>query len=171
MTKDFVTTQQTVELIQSLFSYDPETGHVYWKAKGSGRIKKKPAGTIEESGYIGILVNGKRIRAHRIAWVIQYGKWPSDQIDHINGNPSDNRLCNLREATNLQNGKNCKLKKSNSSGFAGISFEKFTNKWKAYIKVNYKNISLGRYLSIEDAVLVRKQAEEKYFGKWNRSAA
>lgn len=163
--------QPSVELIQFLFSYDPETGNVYWKAKGSGRIKKKPAGTLEKSGYIGILINGQRIRAHRIAWVVQHGKWPADQIDHINGNPSDNRLSNLREATNLQNGKNCKVKKSNSSGFPGICFEKFTNKWKAYIKVNYKNISLGRYLSIDDAVLARKQAEEKYFGEWNRSRA
>lgn len=161
--------QPSVDQIRELFDYEPDTGLVYWKAKGSGRIKKKPAGTIENLGYIGILINGKRIRAHRIAWVLHYGKWPEDQIDHINGNGLDNRICNLREATNSQNGKNTGKPKSNTSGVVGVCFEKFTNKWKAFIKVDYKQINLGRYVNFEDAVSARKDAEKLYFGEWARN--
>lgn len=162
--------QPSVEEIQELFDYDPDTGFIYWKAKGSGRIKKKPAGTIENVGYVGILINGKRIRAHRIAWVLYHGKWPNDQIDHINGNGLDNRICNLREATSSQNSKNTSKPKNNSSGAIGVHFEKFTNKWKACIKVDYKQINLGRYVNFDDAVIARKNAEKLYFGEWARNS-
>lgn len=156
--------------LRLLFSYDPESGEIHWIAKGKGKIKKKAAGTITNSGYIGICIGPKRFFAHRIAWALHYGEWPKDQIDHINGIRSDNRICNLREATNSQNGKNLKLSKANTSGFKGVSFEKFTGKWKASIKFDGKTINLGRFAEIKDAVHVRRLAEKKYFGEWNRNA-
>lgn len=155
--------------LKALLKYDPDTGYIYWIAKGKGRIKKKPAGTMTSNGYIGICINGKRIFAHRIAWQLHYGSMPSDQIDHINGNTKDNRIINLREATNAQNGKNLKLFKSNTSGIKGVSLCKATKKWRATIKVGFKMICLGRYDKIENAAKARKDAEVKYFGEWNRT--
>jgi hypothetical protein len=99
-----------IETLQRLFRYEPETGNVYWIAEGKGRIKKKAAGTVVKAGYIGIMIDGKRYYAHRIAWALHHGEHPVDQLDHINGIKIDNRIVNLREATNSQNGKNLSLK-------------------------------------------------------------
>jgi len=157
-----------LDILSKLLKYDPLTGDIYWVASGRGRIKKKPAGTKEKSGYIGIVVNGKRIRAHIIAWALHNNRWPSDQIDHVNGTKSDNRINNIREATNNQNGKNIKLKFNNKSGAAGVSYDKVNKKWRAAIKCNGKQIYLGRYINYDDAVSARMSAEIKYFGEWRR---
>jgi hypothetical protein len=154
--------------LKSLFRYNPDTGEIFWIAKGKGKIKKKAAGSKLHSGYTGICIGKKRVLAHRIAWALHHDKWPEQFIDHINGEKSDNRIVNLRECTLLQNGKNCKKKSNNTSGHTGVYFDKSTNNWKASIKVNWKNISLGRFANIEDAIKIRKEAEEKYFGEWAR---
>ena len=153
-----------IQELQSLLKYDPETGHIYWIAKGRGRIKKKEAGTQEINGYRGILIKGKRIRSHIIAWALYNGKYPENQIDHINGVKSDNRICNLREATNSQNGKNLPIKKNNTSGYPGVYFR--CGKWRVQIKVDYQSISLGTYFNFNDAIEARKMAEVKYYGEW-----
>ena len=155
--------------LKTLFSYDPNTGAIQWIAKGKGMIKKKAAGTLLHSGYLGICIGPKRWQAHRIAWALHHGAWPKDQIDHINGIKTDNRICNLREATNSQNGKNLGLSKANKSGVKGVSFENYTQRWKASIKVENKTISLGRFNSIEDAAKARQLAEQHYFKEWNRA--
>jgi hypothetical protein len=158
-----------IDALKSLLRYDPETGLIYWIAKGGGMIKKKAAGTLLHSGYLGISIGPKRWQAHRVAWALHHGNWPKDQIDHINGVKTDNRICNLREATNSQNGKNLGLSRANTSGVKGVSFEKYTSRWKATIRVEGKSISLGRFGSIKDAVVARKNAEQHYFKEWNRT--
>jgi hypothetical protein len=158
-----------IDHLKSLLSYEPNTGAIQWVAKGKGRIKKKEAGTLLHSGYVGICIGPKRFQSHRIAWALHHGSWPKDQIDHINGIKTDNRICNLREASNSQNGKNLGLSKANISGVKGVSFEKYTNRWKASIRVNGKMISIGRFDKIENAIEARKIAEKKYFQEWNRT--
>lgn len=158
-----------IDELKSLLSYDPDTGVILWIAKGRGMIKKKAAGTKLHSGYLGICIGPKRWQAHRIAWALHYGCWPKDQIDHINGVKTDNRIANLREATNSQNGKNLGLSKANKSGVKGVCFDKQTNKWRALIKVDFKSKCLGRFQTIEEAAQARKQAEAKYFKEWNRT--
>jgi len=158
-----------IERLKELFSYDPETGLLYWRARGRGRIKKKPAGTLLSTGYVGIVADGKRLLAHRICWAIANSKEPADQIDHINGVRIDNRICNLREAKNSQNGKNMSISKRNTSGVSGVSFDKINQKWRAYIRVDGVHLNLGRWPSIKQAKLARIGAEKKYFGEWARS--
>lgn len=158
-----------IDALKSLLRYEPDTGLIYWIAKGKGMIKKKAAGTKLHSGYLGICIGPKRWQAHRIAWALHTGAWPKDQIDHINGIKTDNRACNLREATNSQNGKNLGISKANKSGVKGVSFETYTGKWKATIRVNGKSISIGRFDNIEDASQARKLAEQQYFKEWNRT--
>ena len=155
--------------LKSLLSYEPDTGVIRWIAKGKGRIKKKEAGTLLHSGYAGICIGPKRWQSHRIAWALHYGEWPKDQIDHINGIRTDNRICNLREASNAQNGKNLGLSKANTSGHKGVCFDKQTSKWRAIIKVNFKQINIGRYADLQDAIDARIAAEQQYFGEWNRT--
>lgn len=158
-----------IDVLKSLLRYEPDTGLIYWIAEGKGMIKKKAAGTKLYSGYLGICIGPKRWQAHRIAWALHTGAWPKDQIDHINGIRTDNRACNLREATNSQNGKNLGLSKANKSGHKGVCFDKQTGKWRVMIKVNFKTIHLGRYADKEMAIQVRKDAEKLYFKQWNRT--
>jgi hypothetical protein len=158
-----------IDTLKSLLSYEPDTGVIRWIAKGKGKIKKKAAGTLLHSGYLGICIGPKRWQAHRIAWALHYGNWPKEQIDHINGDKTDNRACNLREATNSQNGKNLGLSKANASGCKGVSFEKYTGRWKASIRVDGKSISIGRFSDIQDAIAARKVAEQYHFNEWNRT--
>lgn len=91
-------------------------------------------------------------------------------IDHINGHGSewDNRKCNLRVCTHMQNTWNQKLSVRNSSGYKGVSWNKMLGKWHAYITCNHKRINIGFFEDIDDAVEARKQAEIKYFGEYSR---
>lgn len=160
-----------IDALKSLLRYDPETGLIYWTAKGKGMIKKKAAGTLLHSGYLGICIGPKRWQAHRIAWALHHGQWPKDQIDHINGVKTDNRICNLREATNAQNGKNLKLSKANKTGIAGVCWSKRYQNYRAYIKVEHKQKYLGTFKTIEGAAKARHDAEDQYFGEWKRNKA
>ena len=88
-------------------------------------------------------------------------------VDHINGNTFDNRKTNLRLVTNSQNQANKKLQSNNNSGYVGIGWDKKSNKWRAYIKINGKHIHLGMFVEIKEAIQSRKSAEEKYFGEYS----
>lgn len=158
-----------IDVLKSLLRYEPDTGLIYWVAKGKGMIKKKAAGTKLHSGYLGICIGPKRWQAHRIAWALHTGSWPKDQIDHINGIKTDNRACNLREATNSQNGKNLKLSKANKTGVAGVCWSERYQNYRVYIKVDHKQKYLGTFKNFDDAVKARHKAEDKYFGEWKRN--
>lgn len=158
-----------IDVLKSLLRYDPDTGLIYWVAKGKGMIKKKAAGTKLHSGYLGICIGPKRWQAHRIAWALHTGAWPKDQIDHINGIKTDNRACNLREATNSQNGKNLKLSKANKTGVAGVCWSERYQNYRVYIKVDHKQKYFGTFKNFDDAVKVRHEAEDRYFGEWKRN--
>ncbi len=91
-----------------------------------------------------------------------------NEIDHVNGLPYDNRKINLRECTHAENMKNMKLPTNNTSGYKGVYFDKERNKWMAKICVNGKQLKLGRFKDINDAIEAREKAEEKYFGEYKR---
>jgi len=88
--------------------------------------------------------------------------WPEGHIDHIDGDTLNDRIKNLRDVTNAENHKNAKMAKSNKSGFNGVSFCKQTGRWRAVIKVNFRNIHLGRFDKIEDAIAARQIANERF---------
>lgn len=93
------------------------------------------------------------------------------EVDHINHNRLDNRRANLRVCTHAQNGRNLPLKKNNASGFAGVRWDRFRNKWSARIKVNFQEKHLGRYETIEEAISARLFAEQHYFGEFAPNAS
>ncbi len=172
------------EYIRSLLDYNPETGEFVWRERKireeyhCSRIdkgwntrfagKKIPAQWVHGGLRIGL--HCKNYVAHRIAWLIYYGEWPSQDIDHINGNPMDNRIVNLRLATDSENLCNQKKRIDNTSGVKGVSWSKKENKWYAYINKDKKMTGLGRFVSFDDAVAARMAAEKQYHGSFARTA-
>ena len=134
--------------LKAHLSYEPETGSFTWLRSASGRIMSRHAGTVMSDGYVCIYVLGRLYQAHHLAWAFIYGAWPT-QIDHINRKRGDNRLSNLRLATNSQNAHNKREPANNTSGFKGIRFKK--NRWEASCMVCGKRKYLGRYSSLDAA--------------------
>jgi hypothetical protein len=102
---------------------------------------------------------------HRIIWAMHYGEWPKKEIDHIDGNPFNNRIENLREVDHLTNGRNQRTPINNTSGACGIWQDKRYSKlgkWGARIKVDYKTKHIGMFDTFEEAVAARKEAEIKH---------
>jgi len=97
-----------------------------------------------------------------VIWAIVHGEWPEWQIDHINGVRRDTRLCNLRSVSASENSRNCALSTRNKSGSIGVCWDAHHNKWHASIKVDGRQVALGRFSEFENAVSARKAAEAKY---------
>lgn len=102
--------------------------------------------------------NRKMIYMHRL--VINAPK--NSVVDHVNRNKIDNRKQNLCICTHAENMHNCKLNRTSSSGYSGVSYNKLANKWEAYIKVNYKKIHLGLYNTSVEAARIRRGAKIMY---------
>jgi hypothetical protein len=149
----------TAERLRELLDYDPETGVFIWKTQ-SGR---QPAGSVagwKQYSRIYIKVAGFQIGAHRLAWLYVYGAMPTNQIDHINGDPSDNRIANLRDVTDRENKQNLrKPKAGNKSGYLGVAPNK--KRWLAKITVNRQQICLGTYDTPEEAHLAYVEAKRR----------
>ena len=155
----------TAEYLRSILHYDQETGIFTWKVRTSNNVKAGDvAGCQNGAGYLLIRVQSRPYQAHRLAWLYMHGVWPKDQIDHINRNRSDNRISNLRDVSRKQNLQNSGKSSANTSGHTGVSWNKQNSKWQAVIMHNYKNIHLGCYNTIEEALSARKAGELKYWG-------
>lgn len=153
-------------------SYDPDTGVFTWRIDRPGRWKIKAgdrAGSslLQKCGkrYRRVFFKGQHIPEHRLAFLFMEGKLPPDdvEIDHDDGNGENNRWSNLNKSTRQGNAKNLRKRSDNTSGVAGVSWEKHTGKWYAYIHTGegvMKN--LGRFTNFEHAVRVRKEAELQY---------
>ena len=155
----------TAEYLRSILNYDPETGIFTWKISNSSRAKVGDVvGCQSGDGYLRIQLQSRKYQAHRLAWLYVYGEWPEDQIDHINRIRTDNRISNLREVTNKQNLQNSGKRSDNTSGHPGVIWHKRISKWQATIKHNQKQIHLGYYSTIEEAIAARKAGELRYWG-------
>ena len=163
-----------LDYLRQCLSYDPESGALTWKRRPREHFKNdgawrycnnllagRSAGSVTPKGYITIHVAGGNYPAHRIAWLIHYGKEPKDQIDHVDQIKSNNALCNLREATNTDNQRNTSLRKNSSSGVTGVTWYRPTGKWLATIRANGKRIHLGYFSNKKDAEAARSAAAEK----------
>ena len=146
--------QLSAERLRERLLYDPLTGKFTWlKAEGTGLWRGGlEAGHENSSGYTVIHIDGLMYLAHRLAWLHVYGRWPIDQIDHSNTIRNDNRILNLREATNRSNHAN---RTDNKSGHVGVLWEKSRKKWKAYARIDYVMHNIGRFNTFNEAVLAR----------------
>jgi len=152
----------TQERAKELLKYDPETGVFTWNAKRQGVRSGDIAGCTLSIGYIYIKLDRVSHPSHRIAWLIYHGKFPDNQIDHINGIRNDNRIVNLRDVTRVENSKNQKRSSNNSSGITGVSWDKSSNRWRAQITSFGVNINLGCFIDINEASEARANAEKEY---------
>lgn len=147
----------TISILKNRLHYCPITGIFTWiNSPTNFNLIGKSAGHTTLEGYIEITINDKAYKAHRLAWLYQTGKMPNDQIDHIDGCKSNNIFINLREVTQLENLKNQKIYKNNTSGIVGVNFHKQSGLWRARIG----NVLLGYYKDLSEAITIRKQAEK-----------
>lgn len=172
----------TQEEVHRLYHYDPDTGvltrrvtlgnHSRWKAGSrTGRVVRLGKNKQREYRIMGIGPRGqcKQFLEHRLIWFYMTGQWP-ERIDHANGDGTDNRWCNLREATQSQNLANSRLHVKNTSGVKGVCWYKPTQKWTAQISHQGKRIRLGYFEKIEDAEAAYMAAAKRLFGEFARAA-
>lgn len=153
----------TQERLKSLLTYDPDTGEFRWRVNRTGGVRAGDrAGSFDTERYLIMRVDGRYYRGHRLVWLYVHGQWPAYHIDHINGNPSDNRLVNLRDATPAQNGMNRRKDSRNKSGRTGVTWCVKSKKWRADIGQNGRILRLGRFDTLEAAVAARDKAERKH---------
>lgn len=139
--------------LRELFSYCPETGALTWAIKRGRANPGDPAGIVSNRGHIKVKVHGHCFQGHRIIWAIVTGAWPAEQIDHRDGNKTNNRWANLREATPAMNAQNLRVaKRKNKTGFLGVHVSKHDpGCFVAQIKLSGKRYNLGTFKSAEAA--------------------
>jgi len=160
----------SAEELRKHLNYDPITGRFTWATRRSMAVKiGQEAGYVMNKGYRMILFGARGYMAHRLAWLYHYGAWPTDQLDHINGDKDDNRIENLRVANDSQNQANVGLSRRNKSGVKGVSWNARRKKWTAEIRVNTKGKHLGYFDRIEDAACAYAAAAERFRGEFART--
>ena len=179
----------TQSLLNEIFGYDPETGVLYHKERPRWMFTKgykggetswrtfntqnagKPITNVGGGGYLRVNIDGTRYFAHRIIWMMVHGEWPNE-IDHINGDKSDNRLCNLRSVSRQENLRNLARRADNTSGHTGVSLSKRDGVFIAYITVDGRMKVIGRYPTAGQAAQARAkaQAELGYHENHGRAA-
>lgn len=153
-----------VEKLRELLRYEPETGVFFWLPRSEAtcgtkhetdrwntRYSGKEPFPEDFKGYRRIQIFRKRYLAHRVAWAIYTGKWPAEQIDHINGDRSDNRIANLREASRAENNRNKSSSAGSTSQYVGVSWCNKNLKWKVGIWHTGKQHHIGYFQSEVDA--------------------
>ena len=163
------------EYASSIMSYNPESGHIAWKSRNDiapkcdARRKGKIAGCYSKKDKCIIIgINGKTYLSHRIAWLLHYGTWPKYILDHINCDRTDNRISNLRDATQAENLSNRGVTKRNTTGIKGVSFDKKNNRYFGRINSNRKSFYIGSWKTIEEAVEPMANAYNKIHGEFAR---
>lgn len=152
----------TQEELRKIFIYNPDTGVLSRRFAICNHTKVGSYPKYKDKdGYFQTGINYKVYRTHRVIYKWWYGDFDeSKQIDHIDRDTSNNRIKNLRLATQEINAKNRKISTRNSSGCPGVDFK--CGKWRARVSVNKERIELGYFETKEEACLARKQAEKAY---------
>ena len=160
-----------LDLIRSMLEYDAITGNFFWKERPENMFPgkrhcttwnkrfsgKRALCTQHHAGYLYGSIFESNYSAHRLAWYISSGKIP-DEIDHINGDKRDNRLCNLRNVDRKENCKNIAVRKTSRSGVQGVRWDAKNKKWE--VRISTKHI--GRFVAFDEAVAARKAAEIEF---------
>lgn len=159
----------TQEHVRRILDYNPETGLLTWRSRPwlarnvDARFVGKVAGRVNKysKGYVDIGIDGISFRAHRVIWLYVYGYMPEavDHQDHVRDN---NRLANLVASSKLENSKNGTIRSNNTSGHVGVCWHKKAGKWAVTIMEKQRQHYLGLYSDLDEAVLVRQRASEKF---------
>lgn len=150
--------------VHELFDYR-EDGVLLWKQTRGCSLKGNVAGWKMPNGYFNAQVDKKNYGIHRLIFMWHYGYFPKE-VDHVDNNPSNNKIENLREANRTNNCQNTRIRKTNKSGCKGVSWFKKYSKWIAQIQVNKKKMNLGYFDDPKEAAEAYKEAAIKNFGKF-----
>jgi hypothetical protein len=156
--------------LRKRLSYDAATGIFSWRrnaqrtASWNTRYAGVQAGCMAQNNYFYISLDKRLYLASRLAWLYVFGKWPHAEIDHINRDPSDNRIENLREATRAENTRNCRVRSHSVSGIKGVAYIADKQKWNAKIRADGKTIFLGYYDTAAAAQAAHRAAAKRYHG-------
>jgi len=154
------------ELLNELFEY--KNGDLYWKNHKYKKFNGKKAGSVNGKGYLHTGIKGKLFLNHRIIYVMHHGILPKF-IDHMDGNPLNNSIENLRQATHSQNHLNEKMRKDNTSGIKGVTWSKKLKKWVVMFNVNKNPKHFGHYFDIDCAKFVAESMRYKYHEEFARN--
>lgn len=160
------------EMLMKILRYDEKTGRLFWLPRPRDMFNaectfvswnRRNAGNeafmqTNIKGYLAGKVMGKSVTAHRVIWCMAHGTYPI-QIDHIDGNKTNNLLSNLRAVTNAENQKNRPTQKNSSTGLNGVTFNKKLNKFQAYITINKRRVHIGTFETALDAQRARNLAD------------
>jgi hypothetical protein len=161
----------TIDILKEVIIYIPETGELIWRKNRPKCKAGSIAGGMHSDGYIYVGIYGKRYAAHRIAWLMHYGKDPDNmQIDHINQCKNDNRIINLRLASPAENRHNVSATKGSTTGYKGVSYNKERNKYHAQIMSNRVSYHLGYFETPELAHMAYCKAAAELHGEFARGA-
>ncbi|HID9383199.1 HNH endonuclease [Enterobacter kobei] len=165
----------SISFLQECFSLDQKSGVLSWNYRPihhhkdehyhkiwNSRFLGKRAGWVGKNGYCYVTIDNRHFLAHRIVWALTKGEWPQGVIDHVDGNPLNNRPENLRDVEFPVNMKNLPTPKNNKSGVCGVQWHEKSGKWMARIRCDGVVHYLGIYPTIEEAACVRKEAEVKF---------
>lgn len=166
-------TDLTAEAVRSILDYDATLGVLRWKPNPN-RLPRwntkhacKTAGYVSPLGYVQVRIEGSLYSAHRLIWLIVYGEWP-EEIDHISGDPTDNRIGNLRACTHAENSCNRKKQSNNTNGFAGVRFRPHHGKWEGRINRGGKTVWRAYFDSAQEAAAARRVALAEFHGDFAR---
>jgi hypothetical protein len=159
----------TQERIKELLSYDPDTGVFTWRVN-RGKVRAgDPTGCPDTYGYLVIGVDRALHRSHRLAVLYMTGAWPTSDVDHINGDPQDNRWANLRSASRTENNFNTGLRCNNKSGRRGVHWNPLLGKWRAGGRLRGKTVHLGCFDSLDEAAAVAETWRRENHGAFYRA--
>ena len=139
-----------LEVVNDLLTYCADTGRLFWRKTRAGNAKAgMQAGNMTDQGYMKVKLMGRQFLAHRIAWLVFYGRAPLDEIDHINGIRHDNRIINLRNSSHRSNCQN--LASHRKGRLAGTTFVRRLGKWQAQAIIERRPVYLGCFETEQQA--------------------
>lgn len=160
----------TQDRVRSLLIYNGETGQFIRRVSTAPRaVAGSVAGDVDSKGYWRLRVDGRRYLAHRLVWFYVHGVWPKDEIDHINGIRTDNRIENLREASRFENKRNTGAHCDSRSRHKGVSFHAPSKRWRARIHMNGEEHWIGVFDTPEDAAAAYRDVSAEHFGEFSRA--
>lgn len=154
--------------IEDCISLDPKSGNLAWRVRVNNSVKVGDnIGTKHNKGYKFFRLNKTFDFNHRVVWYLAHGEWPLGEIDHINGDKSDNRLENLRDVTHRQNMWN-KASQKATSVYKGVHWHKGSSKWRATLWTGASKVHLGLFQDEKEAAFAYDHAARVFFGEYAR---
>lgn len=180
-----------IAVLKTLFRYDAEAGKLFWLPRTAAMFRegrqtarhkcarwnalyagKEVKPRRKESGYLIVRISGRPINVHRLAFALHHGRWPEGEVDHIDGDRANIKAANLRDVTRLENMRNKRRYRNNSSGITGVAWSKKSQRWVAHIGLKGKAKHIGQFTTFCTAVKARTSAAKSlgYHANHGRAA-